>query len=144
MAGRPAGENRSVIYRIQRLVLDEPPDCLALARDREWLPEQRKWGLLFDAGTVYGVRDGAGDLVGTAILSRYGARLTAISMATVAARHGGRGLGRQLMAHALAEAGDATVFLNATESGRPLYQKLGFVSVGTTYTHVGRFEPSAV
>jgi hypothetical protein len=48
------------------------------------------------------------------------------------------------MAHALAEAGDATVFLNATESGRPLYQKLGFVSVGTTYTHVGRFEPSAV
>jgi GNAT superfamily N-acetyltransferase len=132
-----------VIDRIQRLRLDELPDCLALAQDREWLPEERKWGLLFDVGTVYGVRNGAGDLVGTAILTRYGAQLAAISMVLVAARYGSRGLGRQLMAHALAEAGDAAVFLNATESGRPLYEKLGFVSVGTTYTHVGRFEPSA-
>ncbi|MEV4512836.1 GNAT family N-acetyltransferase [Dactylosporangium sp. NPDC049525] len=132
-----------MIDRIQRLTLDELPDCLALAQDREWLPEEHKWRLLFDVGAVYGLRNDAGDLVGTAILTRYGAQLAAISMVLVAARYGGRGLGRQLMQHALAEAGDATVFLNATEHGRPLYEKLGFISVGTTYTHVGRFEPSA-
>lgn len=132
-----------MIDRIQRLTLDELPDCLALAQDREWLPEEHKWRLLFDVGTVYGLRSEAGDLVGTAILTRYGTQLAAISMVLVAARYGGRGLGRRLMHHALAEAGDATVFLNATEYGRPLYEKLGFVSVGTTYTHVGRFEPSA-
>jgi hypothetical protein len=63
-------------------------------------------------------------------------------MVLVAARFGGRGLGRRLMEHVLAEAGDATVFLNATERGRPLYEKLGFVPTGTTYTHVGHFEPS--
>jgi GNAT superfamily N-acetyltransferase len=132
-----------VIDRIQRLTLDELPDCLALAQDRGWLPEEHKWRLLFDVGAVYGLRSEAGDLAGTAILTRYGARLAAISMVLVATRHGGRGLGRQLMHHALAEAGDATVFLNATEYGRPLYEKLGFVPVGTTYTHVGRFAPSA-
>ncbi|HEX5996983.1 MAG TPA: hypothetical protein VFY84_17710 [Jiangellales bacterium] len=38
-------------------------------------------------------------------------------------------------------AGDATVFLNATSYGRPLYERLGFVAVGTTYTHIGRFAP---
>lgn len=132
-----------MIDRIRRLTIGELPDCLALAQDREWLPEEHKWRLLFDVGTVYGLRDEAGDLVGTAILTRYGAGLAAISVVLVAARYGGRGLGRQLMQHALAEAGDATVFLNATEYGRPLYEKLGFVSVGTTYTHVGRFGPSA-
>ncbi|GAA4720728.1 GNAT family N-acetyltransferase [Phytohabitans rumicis] len=132
-----------MIDRIQPLTLDALPDCLALAQDREWLPEEHKWRLLFDVGAVYGVRDEAGDLVGTTILTRYGTQLAAISMVLVAARYGGRGLGRQLMQHALAEAGDATVFLNATEYGRPLYERLGFVSVGTTYTHVGQFEPSA-
>ncbi|GAA3250304.1 GNAT family N-acetyltransferase [Dactylosporangium siamense] len=132
-----------MIDRIHCLTLDDLPDCLALAQDREWLPEEHKWRLLFDVGTVYGLRNEAGELVGTAILTRYGTRLAAISMVLVAARYGGRGLGRLLMQHALAEAGDATVFLNATEHGRPLYEKLGFVSVGTTYTHVGRFEPSA-
>jgi GNAT superfamily N-acetyltransferase len=138
----PVIDDRRVTDRIQRLTLDDLPDCLALAEDREWLPEERKWRLLFDVGAVYGLRDDASDLVGTAILTRYGSRLAAISMVLVAARYGGQGFGRQLMQHALAEAGEATVFLNATEHGRPLYEKLGFVSVGTTYMHVGRFEPS--
>jgi hypothetical protein len=125
--------------QIHRLTLGDLPGCLALAQDREWRPEERKWRLLFEVGTGYGLRDEAGDLVGTTILTRYGSGLAAISMVLVAARCGGRGLGRRLMTHALAEAGDGTVFLNATEYGRPLYEKLGFVSVGTTYTYVGGF-----
>jgi len=121
------------------LTLDDLPDCLALAQDREWLPEDHKWRLLFAVGTVYGLRDEAGDLVGTTVLTRYGTGLAAVSMVLVAARYGGQGLGRRLMTHALAGAGDAIVFLNATEHGRSLYEKLGFVSVGTTCTHVGGF-----
>jgi hypothetical protein len=103
-----------VIDRIQRLTLDEVPDCLALAQDRDWPPEEHKWRLLFEVGTGCGLRDEAGDLVGTTILTRCG----------------GQGLGRRLMTHALSETGGATVFLNATEYGRPLYEKLGFVAVG--------------
>ena len=125
--------------QIMPLTLDDLPACLALAQDREWLPEDHKWRLLFAVGTVYGLRDEDGELAGTAILTRYGTGLAAVSMVLVAARYGGRGLGRRLMNHALAEAGDAIVFLNATELGRPLYEKLGFVSAGTTYTHVGDF-----
>jgi predicted GNAT family acetyltransferase len=96
-AGWPAGEDRPVINRIRRRTLDNLPDCLALAEDREWLPEEHKWRLLFDVGAVYGLRDEAGDLVGTATLTRYGTQLAAISMVLVAARYGGRGLDRQLM-----------------------------------------------
>jgi GNAT superfamily N-acetyltransferase len=128
-----------VIDRIRRVTLDELSDCLVLARDRGWLPEEKKWRLLFEVGTVYGVRDETGELVGTTVLTRFGAELAVISMVLVAARCEGRGLGRRLMTCALAEAGDATVFLYATRHGRPLYERLGFVSVGTSHTHVGRF-----
>lgn len=130
-------------HRILRLTLDELPDCLALAQDRQWLPEEHKWRLLFEVGTVYGFRDEAGDLVGTTILTHYQDDLAVISMVLVAARYGRRGLGGRLMTHALAEAGDATVFLNATAYGRPLYERLGFVPVGMTYIHAGDFTPSA-
>ena len=47
-------------------------------------------------------------------------------MMLVASRYSGRGLGRRLLTHVLAEAADATVFLCATEYGRPLYEKLGY------------------
>ncbi len=124
---------------VQPLSLGDLPGCLALARDRGWPAEERKWRLLFAVGTVYGLRGGDGDLAGAVVLTRYGRELAAIGMLLVAARHGGQGLGRRIMTRALAEAGDATVFLNAPEAGRPLYEKLGFVPVGTTHTHVGEF-----
>jgi hypothetical protein len=61
-------------------------------------------------------------------------------MMLVAARYGRQGLGRTLMEHLLAEAGeDATVTLFATDQGRPLYEKLGFVPVRRSVSFVGRF-----
>jgi GNAT superfamily N-acetyltransferase len=128
--------------QIQPLTSADLPGCLALARDRDWLPEERKWRLLFDLGTVYGARDPAGELAGVTVLTRYGTEFAVIGMMLVATRYGGRGLGRALMTHALAEAGDATVFLHATPIGRPLYEKLGFVPAGTSQTHLGCFRPA--
>jgi GNAT superfamily N-acetyltransferase len=113
------------------------PECCDLAESRGWWREEHKWRLLFDVGAVYGLRDGAGRLVGTTVLTRYGHTAAAISMVLVAADQERRGLGRQLMERALADAGDAPVFLNATSYGRPLYERLGFTPLGTTYTHIG-------
>ncbi|WP_308167378.1 GNAT family N-acetyltransferase [Catellatospora tritici] len=125
---------------VVRLTLDDLPGCLALADDRGWLSEEGKWRFLFAVGEVYGIRDGD-ELVGTTILTRYGADVAAISMVLVAARLGGHGLGRRLMEHALAQAGSATAILDATEQGRPLYEKLGFTALGTRHVHVGTFTP---
>jgi GNAT superfamily N-acetyltransferase len=135
----PVGDDPLVLDRILQLTVADLPDCLALAQDRQWAPEEHKWRYLFEVGTVYGLRDDTGDLVGTTILTRYGSELAAVSMVLVATRYGRQGLGRRLMTHALAEAGDAVVFLNATDYGRSLYEKLGFVAVGTTSTYVGTY-----
>ncbi|MDI1462990.1 GNAT family N-acetyltransferase [Catellatospora sp. KI3] len=129
-------------YDVVRLTLADLPGCLALAADRDWLDEPGKWRFLFAVGEVYGIRDG-GELVGTTILTRYGSGMAAISMVLVAARLGGRGLGRRLMEHALAQAGTATVILDATAQGRPLYEKLGFTALGTRHVHAGVFDPGA-
>jgi GNAT superfamily N-acetyltransferase len=128
--------------QIQPLTSADLPGCLALARDRRWLPEERKWRLLFDLAVVYGVRDPAGELAGVTVLTRYGDEFAVIGMTLVATRYGGRGLGRALMTSALAAAGDAIVFLHATPIGRPLYEKLGFVPAGASHTHLGGFRPA--
>ena len=129
--------------QIQPLTSADLPGCLALARDRGWLPEERKWRLLFDLAVVYGVRDPAGELAGVAVLTRYGAEFAVIGMMLVATRYGGRGLGRALMNRALADVGDTIVFLHATPVGRPLYEKLGFVPAGASHTYLGGFRPTA-
>lgn len=125
-----------MLAHIRRLTSADLPACLDLAGDRQWLAEEHKWRLLFEIGTVYGVRDDAGDLIATATLTRF-ADLAAVSMVLVATRYSRRGLGTRLMTHVLAEAGEAHVFLNATVYGRPLYERLGFVTVGTTSTYLG-------
>lgn len=120
----------------------ESPDldaCLELAADRGWQPDRRKWALMYELAEVYGIRDPEGGLAGTVTLTRYGRQLAIVSMMLVASRHERRGLSRRLMAHALRQAGNATVFLYATSFGRPLYERLGFRSVGDVTTGVGRF-----
>jgi GNAT superfamily N-acetyltransferase len=123
---------------IRRLTLDDLPACLDLAADRDWPREEHKWRLLFGVGEVYGIVDDA-DVIATTIVTRYGGG-AAISMVLVAARHERRGLGSRLMRHVLERSGDGAVMLYATELGRPLYERLGFESVGAATAHVGRWE----
>jgi GNAT superfamily N-acetyltransferase len=115
--------------------------CAALSVDRGWSPEKAKWSLLLAAAEPFGVDapDGRG-LAGAVVLTRWGPDLASVGMMLVAARYGRRGLGRALMEHLLAAAGDATVTLFATDMGRPLYERLGFTPVRRSVSFVGRFQ----
>ncbi|WP_432868787.1 GNAT family N-acetyltransferase [Microbispora rosea] len=123
---------------VRRLGPEDLSRCLALNEDRAWAREERKWLFLLENAEVYAIDAPSGDLAGTVTLTRYGTAAAGIGMMLVATRYGGRGLGRRLMTHVLDVAGDATVFLWATEFGRPLYEKLGFEALGVTEARVGR------
>jgi predicted N-acetyltransferase YhbS len=126
---------------IRRLDADDLNNCTALSVDRGWWPERGKWALMLAASEAYGIDapDGHG-LAGTVVLTRWGTDRAAIGMMLIALRYGGRGLGRALMEHALQAAGDGTaVSLYATDSGRPLYDKLGFQPVRRSVAFRGRF-----
>ncbi|WP_344329085.1 GNAT family N-acetyltransferase [Streptomyces macrosporus] len=136
---------------VRRLTLADLPACLDLAADRGWSREEHKWRLLLTAGQGYGIDapadDVRGGLIGAFVLTTYGPPdgvpggrpCVCVSMVLVARRHARRGLGLRLMRHALREAGDATVFLFATDLGRPLYERLGFTPLTPVDTYTGRF-----
>ncbi|ONI92537.1 GNAT family N-acetyltransferase [Saccharothrix sp. ALI-22-I] len=124
------------------LTPEDLPACVRLAADRQWPEEPDKWAFLLRVGTGFGLFDG-GELVGTTIATRFGDEHAAISMVLVAPGHGGRGLGRRLMEHALEFAATPVVSLHATSYGKPLYEKLGFRSVGLVTAHIGAFDGTA-
>lgn len=124
---------------IRRLDPADLPAIVTLADGLGWRDEQRRYGLLFEVAEVYGLEQLDGELIGTVTLTRYGNDLAAVGMMLVAKEHGGRGHGRALMEHAMSAAGDTTVVLFATAAGRPLYEKLGFVTLGVSTAHVGEY-----
>jgi GNAT superfamily N-acetyltransferase len=141
----PSDRNGAPFPPVRRLGSDDLRHCVRLSVDRGWLPEQAKWSLLLELSEVFGVDAPDGGLAGAVVLTRYGPDLASVGMMLVAARHGRRGLGRALMEHLLAEAGDATVTLVATDLGRPLYDKLGFRTIRRSAAFTGPFraEPAA-
>lgn len=127
---------------VRRLTAGDLPAITDLAADRGWPPEQSKWRLMFAVSEPFGVDDPAGGLAGAVVLTRYGPTLAAVGMMLVATRHGRNGLGGRLMAHALSLAGDAVVYLTATDYGRPLYERFGFRATDSSVTYRGRLTPS--
>ncbi|MFC4062134.1 GNAT family N-acetyltransferase [Planomonospora corallina] len=124
---------------IRELTTDDLDACLELAESRGWGREERKWRFLLEVGEGHGIAGPDGRLVATAVLTRYGTRTAAVSMVLVAERAGRRGLGGRLVGHLVERAGDATVFLNATAMGRPVYERLGFRTTNGAAMHVGVF-----
>jgi GNAT superfamily N-acetyltransferase len=144
----PSDRNGVPFPPVRRLGPDDLRHCVRLSVDRGWLPEKAKWSMLLEVSEVFGVDapdggddagGGDGGLAGAVVLTRYGADLASVGMMLVAARHGQRGLGRALMEHLLAEAGDATVTLFATDLGKPLYDKLGFRTIRRSAPFTGTF-----
>nr|WP_042194182.1 GNAT family N-acetyltransferase [Kibdelosporangium sp. MJ126-NF4]CEL21147.1 Histone acetyltransferase HPA2 and related acetyltransferases [Kibdelosporangium sp. MJ126-NF4] len=129
-----------LIKRIDATRLD---DCLALTASREWTPEPRSWQFLFEIGVVYGIEDPDGGLAGCVVSTRYGTRLSGIGMMLVAEKFGRQGLGTRLMEHAIADAGTESTWLTATAFGKPLYEKLGFRSLGECTRYAGDLRLSA-
>ncbi|MBG0833015.1 GNAT family N-acetyltransferase [Planomonospora sp. ID67723] len=124
---------------IRELTVDDLEACLDLADGRNWGREERKWRFLLEGGEGYGITTPAGELAATTVLTRYGLRTAAISMVLVAERYGRQGLGGRLVSHVAERADGATVFLNATAMGRPLYERLGFRATAAVAMHLGVF-----
>ncbi|ALO09704.1 putative acetyltransferase [Streptomyces venezuelae] len=125
---------------IRRLTADDLLGCADLSENRGWPREEHKWGHLLTAGTGYGIDDPSGTgLVTCCVVTSYGPELAAIGMVLVAEAYARQGVGRRLMQHVLAEAGDTPLTLHATPNGQPLYEQLGFIETSRSEMVRGRF-----
>jgi len=107
-----------------------------LSSEQKWPHRIEDWEMLLSLGFGYVVeRDG--EVIGTAMAWHYGVDAATLGMVIVSPKAQGMGLGRRLMDAVLADLGDRTVLLNATEEGAPLYRKLGFELAGPVFQHQG-------
>ncbi|MDT9692005.1 GNAT family N-acetyltransferase [Streptomyces sp. P9(2023)] len=125
---------------VRVLTAEDLTACSDLSEDRGWPREEHKWNLLLTAGTGYGIDDPDGKgLIASSVVTSYGPGLATIGMVLVAERYARQGVGRRLMRHLVAEAGDTPLTLHATPNGQPLYEQLGFVHTGRAEMLSGHF-----
>jgi GNAT superfamily N-acetyltransferase len=115
---------------IRRLIASDIPSAVQLSSEAGWNQTSGDWCTLLEL-TPEGCLaiEVDGELAATTTLLCYGQCLAWIGMVLTRIRHRGRGFARRLMTQALHLADQMqieTVKLDATDHGRPLYEKLGF------------------
>lgn len=115
---------------IELLGAADAPANVALSQRVGWKDAMGDWHTLHAAARVLGVRE-QGQLIAQGALGDYGAAASLAKM-VVAPEFQGRGLGRRLLEELLAPARERgiPVGLCATDQGRPLYEKAGFLASG--------------
>lgn len=124
------------VISVRRLEQADVPACAALARTVGWRSLETQWAMLLSVGDGFGA-EVDGSLAGTVIINRFGDTLASVAMMVVSPNNQRLGVGRQLMVAGLEHARHASVFLYATDVGRILYERLGFVEAGASRRMTG-------
>ncbi len=117
---------------IRLLTARDIPDAMRLKEAAGWNQTEQDWRNVLELepeGCFAIEMDGAVQATATAVC--YGTRLAWIGMVLTHPDYRGRGLARALMEHAIAwlrARGVEWIKLDATDMGRPLYERLGFVA----------------
>ena len=115
---------------LRLLTEKDVPAAMELSTQAGWNQTPEDWRMLIrlDPKGCFGV-EVEGRLVATTTLLCYGQALAWVGMVLTRIEWRGRGFARRLLTTALARAdhlGIATVKLDATQQGQPVYEKLGF------------------
>ena len=128
-----------VVFRA--MTADDIEQAYALSAELRWPHRPTDWAQVF-AHAEGTVAEQAGQIVGTGLRWRWGKQHASLGLIIVSPACQGRGIGRQLMDALLNGLEDHTVLLQATEAGRPLYEKLGFKVTGGVRQHQGLATPT--
>lgn len=114
----------------RRLTAEDVPAAVQLSTEAGWNQTADDWRMLISLApeSCLGI-EVAGELASTTALLCYGQKLAWIGMVLTRERFRGRGLARRLLSHALELADQRkieSVKLDATDQGKPLYEKSGF------------------
>jgi GNAT superfamily N-acetyltransferase len=115
---------------LRSLVATDIPAAVGLSAQAGWNQTSEDWCMLVDLAPQGCLAiEVEGELAATTTLLCYGQRLAWIGMVLTKVSYRGRGYARRLLTQALAQADQMrieTVKLDATDQGRPLYEKMGF------------------
>lgn len=114
--------------------------AFALTQRLKWPHRRADWqqALLLGEGIV---AQENGEVIGTILCWRWGRDYSTLGLVIVDDAQQGRGIGRQLMQMGMDKLAGSNIRLHATEAGKPLYEKLGFVATGNIEQHQYRELP---
>lgn len=123
---------------LQRLEQQHIPHLVTLSARLGWDYAPEELALILNAGIAYGHVLENGAVVASAAVFPYGDRLASVGMVMVDPDHRRQGLGRSATERALEAmpASTSPVMLVATADGIPLYEKMGFHTVGTLHKYL--------
>lgn len=129
-----------VSYR--RMNADDLPSAHGLTQVLRWAHRLEDWQFLHRLGAGFVAEDN-GTVIGTGLCWKFGNAHASLGSIIVSPDQQGKGIGRELMNLVLGELGERSILLCATPAGQPLYEKLGFVPVGTIVQHQGTMQQTA-
>ncbi|TNC67215.1 GNAT family N-acetyltransferase [Rubellimicrobium roseum] len=121
--------------RLVRMGPEHLDGAMALSLAEGWPHRLEDWALILSQSEGVVAIDGQ-QVVATAIAIPFGPVAT-LGMILVDRRLRGRGLGRRVVEHAMAQLAPREWRLVATQEGLPLYRKLGFEPCGEVQQHQG-------
>jgi len=119
------------VAQLRQLALSDLPDLMALSISVGWNQVEDDWRrlLMLEPEGCFGIEEG-GRVCASATALTYGRELAWIGMVLTLPDSRGRGFATRLLKHCLEYCGTRGVKcikLDATDLGRPVYEKLGFV-----------------
>ncbi len=122
----------TVSCELTRFEAEHLESAVALSQATGWAHRAEDWAMLLSLSHGL-VAIHAGRVVGTALRADFGHGISTVSMVIVDAALRGQGLGRRITTAVIGDAPGA-LRLVATASGKPLYETLGFETVGRVAT----------
>ncbi len=119
---------------------DDLDAVTALVKELFWPHRREDIALFMRLGAGHVAKDAGGSLQGVALWWAFEPAAARLGLVMVNPDSQGRGIGRRLVDQALTDAGDRSMMLLATEAGKPLYDKLGFQTVGACQQYQGSYE----
>ncbi|MGV8924435.1 MAG: GNAT family N-acetyltransferase [Ewingella sp.] len=120
--------------RLREITPADLPACHALSQAVAWPHRLEDWELACQCGKGW-VAESAGKVIGSALYWQWGSTYSTLGLVIVSPDCQGRGVGKALLNAVLAQLEGMTVRLHATPEGKPLYEKLGFVTTGGVCQH---------
>ncbi|MEW4282955.1 GNAT family N-acetyltransferase [Priestia koreensis] len=100
-----------------------------LSSSIDWDYSREDLETIMSTGRIFAHQTEQGEIVSSGALVTYGGKMTCIGMVIVHPNYQGVGLGTEIMRHCLSLLGNQSAMLIATEEGKPMYEKLGFLTV---------------
>ena len=125
---------KNAIFKLEEFNSKDIEGLIELSASVEWDYDDHEINTVLSSGKIFGHKNFEGKIVSCAAIIPYDTKLASIGMVIVNKKFRGLGLGKEATQKCIDFApSNTSIMLIATEEGRALYEKMGFITID--YVH---------